>query len=139
MAQTCCVLGCANRSGRDKVVFFKYVSVVLTWTSKHSILQLNNYFTKSFMYRFPRNNILKEKWIVAIKRHNFIPTYHRICHIHFTENDFVERPDLKRLKETAVPTLFIAQEKIKVDVVKQEHAYCQFTKPNVESDKNRND
>jgi len=84
----------------------------IAWISKHSFLLPNNYFTKSFLYRFPRNNILKEKWIAAIKRNNFIPTYHRICNIHFTENDFVERPDIKRLKETAVPTLFIGQENL---------------------------
>jgi len=29
MPQTCCVLGCANRSGRDEVSFFKYVVVVV--------------------------------------------------------------------------------------------------------------
>jgi hypothetical protein len=91
------------------------------------------------LYRFPRNSILKKKWIATIKRHNFIPTYHRICYIHFTENDFVERPDIKRLKETAFPTIFIGQEKFYVVTVQLEHSYCQFSKPKFESDNNCND
>jgi len=45
---------------------------------------------------------------------------------------------IKWLKETAVPTLFIGKEKINVDVVQHEHAYCQFSKSYVESDNIRN-
>jgi len=88
-------------------------------------------FTKSFLYRFPSNKIFKEKWIAAIKWPNFIPTYHRICNIYFADNEFVERLDIKRLKETAVPNLFIGQEKFKIDSVQSEHSYCRFRKPNV--------
>lgn len=51
-------------------------------------------FIKPFLYRFPSNNILKEKWIAVIKRLNFIPTYHRLCNINFADNEFVEHSDI---------------------------------------------
>jgi len=81
---------------------------------------------------------LKEKWIAAIKRPNFVPTHHRICNIHFASTDFIERPDIKRLKETAVPSLFISQEKFEINSVQSEHSYCRFSEPNVQNDTYRN-
>lgn len=61
-------------------------------------------------YRFPfRSRRLCEKWVSALKRKNFIPTRASlVCSSHFTENDYVSKPELikRRLKNDAVPSVF---------------------------------
>lgn len=41
-------------------------------------------------HRFPRDEKLQKKWIIAIRRDKFKPTINsRICKQHFTESDYV--------------------------------------------------
>lgn len=64
------------------------------------------------MFSFPsKNNILLDKWVNALKRKNFKPTqWSRVCSEHFTEEDYVHRPDSNRplLKIDSVPSIFKA-------------------------------
>ena len=46
-------------------------------------------------HRFPKNEILRRKWIVAIKRRKYQPSWKphsgsRICRNHFKKSDFVK-------------------------------------------------
>ncbi|XP_035204484.1 THAP domain-containing protein 2-like isoform X4 [Stegodyphus dumicola] len=61
------------------------------------------------MFRFPRNEERRRKWIVNSRRDQWIPgpgAY--LCEVHFEENQFeCSRQDgRKKLKPNAVPTLF---------------------------------
>ncbi|XP_072031025.1 uncharacterized protein [Amphiura filiformis] len=66
-------------------------------------------------HKFPKvNKYLLSKWIQALKlSEDFKPTYHIVCSEHFTSDDYFMGPShisagkrLKRLKYTAVPSLF---------------------------------
>ena len=78
---------------------------------------------KISLFRFPKNEILRQKWIKAIPRKNWTLTEnHRVCAYHFSEDDFIKtsadhrdsrkqaRPnqDLQRIRliSTAVPHIF---------------------------------
>ena len=66
MPQTCCVLGCFNRSGRDKVSFFKYVGTNSNFRHHHQYIQFYSVtilLPNNFLYRFPlalKSNFLEE-------------------------------------------------------------------------------
>ncbi|KAL6470562.1 hypothetical protein MHYP_G00216810 [Metynnis hypsauchen] len=58
-------------------------------------------------HSFPVDEEVRKKWLVNIKRDNFQITKHtRVCSVHFTGNEFVEGTQRRRLKRSAVPTLF---------------------------------
>lgn len=62
-----------------------------------------------FVSRFPSNPNLKKQWVLAIRRKNFKPSsWTKICSAHFLPEDFLVRPGtyVRRLKETAVPSVF---------------------------------
>lgn len=59
--------------------------------------------------RFPINRPeILEKWLLAIKRKNFIPkAHHCLCSEHFTEDDYLG--DRKMLKQHSVPSKSISR------------------------------
>ncbi|XP_060855698.1 uncharacterized protein LOC132933424 [Metopolophium dirhodum] len=67
-------------------------------------------FERRVIERFPiKNEELTQLWVNAIRRKNFNPTqWSRTCSVHFTENDFMIRPDADRplLKINDVPSVF---------------------------------
>lgn len=85
MKGTCCsAFNCSKRQGVDDVSF----------------------------HIFPKNEEIRQKWIVALKRDNFVPGSRAlICGDHFTPDSFLESLDgreraKKRLYPNAVPSLF---------------------------------
>lgn len=59
-------------------------------------------------------------WIQAIHRENFVPTNNSmVCNAHFTTDDYQKRPDLLKLTNKAVPSVFIDSENIKQNVKKK--------------------
>ncbi len=72
---TCCVPGCYNNNKKDKEVS---------------------------CHKFPKDKLVREKWINAIKRNDFIPTnHHRVCSNHFMGGGGGERMNL-----SDIPTIF---------------------------------
>lgn len=61
--------------------------------------------------RFPKDENRRLQWIQALHRENFVPTNNTlICEAHFTTNDYQKRPDLIKLTNTAVPSIFNNQD-----------------------------
>lgn len=61
--------------------------------------------------RFPKDENRRLQWIQALHRENFVPTNNTlICEEHFTTNDYQKRPDLIKLTNTAVPSIFNNQD-----------------------------
>ncbi|XP_045462420.1 THAP domain-containing protein 1-like [Harmonia axyridis] len=60
------------------------------------------------LHSFPNPGTLRNEWILALRRANFVPTqYSRICSNHFQENDYLTNMQGKRvLKKNAVPSKF---------------------------------
>ena len=74
------------------------------------------------LHSFPQDAELREKWIRAIPRKDFVPsTYSRLCSLHFQQCDFLDArtdsnksrlknksctPLRRRLKPDAVPSVF---------------------------------
>jgi len=53
-------------------------------------------------------------WIQAIHRENFVPTNNSmVCSLHFTSDDYQKRPDLIKLTNKAIPSVFIKSENAK--------------------------
>lgn len=66
--------------------------------------------------RFPRDVNRRLQWIQALDRENFVPTNNTlICEAHFTNNDYQKRPDLIKLTNFAVPSIFNCSENGKQD------------------------
>ena len=73
-------------------------------------------------FSFPKENDLRRKWIVKVKRQDWSPTkYSKLCSDHFDNSCFISdkamisigwKPGRKRLKADAVPTLFKYKENI---------------------------
>jgi hypothetical protein len=60
--------------------------------------------------RFPKDENRRLQWIQALHRENFVPTNNTlICEAHFTTNDYQKRPDLIKLTNIAVPSIFNCQ------------------------------
>ncbi|CAH1396345.1 unnamed protein product [Nezara viridula] len=60
-------------------------------------------------YTFPRDPVMRKKWIIAMKRKNFEPTYSsRVCSKHFTPDQYQIRPNcnFELLKPDSVPSVF---------------------------------
>lgn len=61
--------------------------------------------------RFPKDENRRLQWIQALHRENFVPTNNTlICEAHFTTNDYQKRPDLIKLTNAAVPSIFNNQD-----------------------------
>lgn len=57
--------------------------------------------------RFPKDEIRRLTWLKAINREHFVPTNNSmICNAHFTKDDYQNRPDLIKLTNKAVPSVF---------------------------------
>ena len=75
---------------------------------------------KFSLHSFPSDGVLKERWLRAISRYNFIPSKHsRVCSFHFLKSDFnTMRSDSNKwrkrgarvcrqlLKKNAIPSVF---------------------------------
>lgn len=63
-------------------------------------------------FRFPLGDIERLKqWLLNVRRSNWIPSKSsRLCSTHFKEDQlFIDKEGKRRLKETAVPTIFVFQ------------------------------
>ncbi|KAM8845304.1 uncharacterized protein AB9W97_000515 [Spinachia spinachia] len=63
-------------------------------------------------FRFPfGDNARLNQWLLNVRRRNWIPSKSsRLCSTHFKEDQFfVDNEGKRRLKETAVPTIFVFQ------------------------------
>lgn len=64
--------------------------------------------------RFPKDVNRKLQWIQALHRENFVPTNNTlICEEHFTTDDYQKRPDLIKLTNIAVPSIFNCQDNVR--------------------------
>lgn len=79
-------------------------------------------------YRFTSDESKVRKWVEAIRREKFSPTKStRIRKAHFLSTDFVQKPDLVRLKNTAVrKKIFMNSDAIPIVSNNSllEHSYC---------------
>ncbi|KAJ3661786.1 hypothetical protein Zmor_006170 [Zophobas morio] len=58
-------------------------------------------------HSFPSDTILRQQWIIAMKRQNFQPSkYSKLCSEHFQKDDFIHNFGLKTLKKDVIPTIF---------------------------------
>jgi len=54
-------------------------------------------------HRFPKDELLKKKWLIAIRRDKFKPTEHsRVCKAHFTPSDYVLPKETVRAKRVSI-------------------------------------
>ncbi|XP_054464112.1 THAP domain-containing protein [Anoplopoma fimbria] len=63
-------------------------------------------------FRFPLGDDARlEQWLLNVRRRNWIPSKSsRLCSTHFKEDQFfIDKEGKRRLKETAVPTIFVFQ------------------------------
>ncbi|XP_068574873.1 THAP domain-containing protein 1-like isoform X2 [Cebidichthys violaceus] len=63
-------------------------------------------------FRFPLgDNARLKQWLLNVRRRNWIPSKSsRLCSTHFKEDQFfIDKEGKRRLKETAVPTIFVFQ------------------------------
>jgi len=68
-------------------------------------------------HRFPKDENRRLLWIQALHRDNFVPTKNTlICEAHFTTNDYQKRPDLIKLTNIAVPSIFNCQKNGKQNI-----------------------
>ncbi|XP_045477321.1 THAP domain-containing protein 1-like [Harmonia axyridis] len=77
------------------------------------------------LHSFPNQGTLRDEWISALRRANFVPTqYSRICSNHFQENDYVTNIQGNRvLKKNAVPSKFCFENYLsKFKVMKREES-----------------
>ena len=71
MVKTCCVIGCSNRGGRDKVSFFQFPTVI----------ESQGKATKELSSR------RRDLWIASVKRKDWMPTaYSYVCSDHFSSS-----------------------------------------------------
>ncbi|XP_041708291.2 uncharacterized protein LOC121542809 isoform X3 [Coregonus clupeaformis] len=60
-------------------------------------------------FTFPKDSELHKRWVINIRRVNFLTTNTRVCSRHFLSEDVIEPPTpagRRRLKKGAVPVLF---------------------------------
>ncbi|KAM4795911.1 THAP domain-containing protein 2-like [Rhinophrynus dorsalis] len=81
MPTSCAAFGCTNNAKRDKSVSF---------------------------HRFPSNIKRRTEWLKYVNRENFFPGFNTfLCSKHFEESCFDRTGQTVRLRENAVPTIFI--------------------------------
>ena len=61
-------------------------------------------------FRFPKDNVLRQKWVRALRRQNFIPSRHAVvCSEHFSHDDFDRTSQcVVRLQPGSIPSVFVA-------------------------------
>lgn len=61
------------------------------------------------LFRFPRGEYLRKKWLDAIDIENINPRHKNwhLCSLHFEEKWFNRTRDVIRLREGAIPSLFV--------------------------------
>lgn len=80
---------CSNRQGKRSAVGSSSRDVDITF------------------HRFPSNCELHGEWVTAIRRQNFKPSStSRICSEHFKKTDFTASKNRRRLRESAIPSIF---------------------------------
>ena len=83
MVISCCAYGCENRFSKQSNTSF---------------------------HKFPlKSDELCKKWVVALRRKNFVPTkYSYVCSAHFVSEDYTgeKKASKPRLKDDAVPSVF---------------------------------
>ncbi|VEN61799.1 unnamed protein product, partial [Callosobruchus maculatus] len=91
---------------------------------------------------FPRDEALRKKWIVALRRKDFVPgTRAVICSKHFKHSDYYQtHMDTLRLKKDAVPSIFdfprhlLKVEKTRRILTKQSHSHIENSEPSTSCD-----
>ncbi|XP_044262622.1 THAP domain-containing protein 1-like isoform X2 [Tribolium madens] len=79
MVLTCCAYNCKQRSTKGGLSF----------------------------HAFPKDPILREQWIRALGRLNFVPSiYSKLCSKHFHQSDYICQWGQKALKNGTVPSIF---------------------------------
>ncbi|CAH1636819.1 unnamed protein product [Spodoptera littoralis] len=65
------------------------------------------------MHRFPKNEVLCQKWLEVIGTENIKPGLKapRICSLHFAVSSFNKTLDVLRLRDDAVPSIHLAPSK----------------------------
>ncbi|KAK6309028.1 hypothetical protein J4Q44_G00204910 [Coregonus suidteri] len=66
-------------------------------------------YSVRFFFTFPKDSELHKRWVINIRRVNFLKTNTRVCSRHFLSEDVIEPPTpagRRRLKKGAVPVLF---------------------------------
>lgn len=76
----------------------------------------SNWF--SLIYRFPKDPILRKKWIIATKRKNFDPSKSAVlCSRHFLVEDFVIYTGKRLLEKEAIPSIFDFPEHLRKKII----------------------
>ncbi|KAM4740444.1 uncharacterized protein FYW61_002183 [Anableps anableps] len=96
-----------------KVRKFKYQRIAGT-AADHCCVPLcqasSRYNSVLSFFSFPADDELRRRWVVAIRRNNFVITHHtRVCSRHFNREDFrdpTSERGRRRLKTGVVPVLF---------------------------------
>lgn len=72
------------------------------------IIQVGKYYGLIFSTRFPRDEVLRKKWIQATRRLHFNPSRSAVlCSQHFKEEDFDRTtPNYVKLREGVIPSVF---------------------------------
>lgn len=79
-----------------------------------NICKHNGTYVLCILFRFPKDIVLRKKWILATKRLNFVPSNHSfICAKHFHQADFETHCEITKLKKDAVPSIFDFPEHLK--------------------------
>lgn len=107
-----------------KSVFSRSLCVIKSIEIKlfHCVLQQSYLLFIFCIFRFPKDEELRQKWSIALQRQNFVPSKSAVlCSQHFAE-DVIDRTSLVsvRLREGAVPSIFPAFPKHKQPKAKKE-------------------
>ena len=72
-------------------------------------------------FKFPADSKMRQRWILALKRENFVVTNHtKLCDQHFLPSDFTSSG--KRLKSSAVPLgPHVTQMQIEHTIAREQH------------------
>ncbi len=67
-----------------------------------------------FVLRFPKDKVKRRAWKLALRRRDFEPSDHTsICSCHFKSEDFDTTGQTTRLKEGAIPSVFIFSDRLR--------------------------
>ncbi|KAK9702001.1 THAP domain [Popillia japonica] len=104
---------------RHKIILGSVVLCILTMSclvkSCRNVVRFLPPDSNISFHRLPKNKELFCQWLVAINRENENITWTKgryLCSDHFAEDDFVPNIDVRRLKATAIPALYIKQEPV---------------------------
>ncbi|CAH1643378.1 unnamed protein product [Spodoptera littoralis] len=81
------------------------------------------------MHRFPKNEVLRQKWLEVIGTENIKPGLKapRICSLHFAVSSFNRTLDVIRLRDDAVPSIhLVVSEIINIILFLISRSACRF-------------